>query len=423
MTLLQRIAHVILIAMLFGAAHSAAWGQINLTGDPPAPIRILPGNAPTFEIPKPALRDLEDFWRGIIQEDRLPGAAIGVIQDHGLVHEFCIGQRRIDETSPIDANTIFNAGGATLAFTTLMGATADRPDAPVFDRRAATVSSLFRMTDPRARERCRVRDLLTMSAGIPPYSDDILDPQWARPEDVFALIGQAPVMSPPGAYYRPSDVSAAVGGYLTAMIAGNRHRGIFANYADTMDAQLVKPLGMTRTTFMPAEGDNVASGHRADENGFNVAYFEEPREHPLAPVISMRTTLNDATRWIRAELEQGVAPDGKRLAPMVSVRERWQPAHVGGQAPVGMGWRRVVHEETEILLANGVHAGQTAAVGLFPAYRTGFAVFVNAEGEAPERLTEAVALGLAEALKASRHVSVAAPLAQEGANRANGGAR
>ncbi|MGE9296052.1 MAG: serine hydrolase domain-containing protein [Puniceicoccales bacterium] len=377
------------------------------------PVRLLPEDASASEIPAGAFRELESYWANIIREDRLPGVAVGVVQTDGLVREFYAGYRNVRQDDRIDANTIFNAGKATLAFTTLMGATGDSPNTPVFDRRASTVSPLFRMTDPRAQENCLVRDLLAMNAGAPPYTDKIFDPQWARPEDVFALLGQAPVMSPPGKHYRPSDISATVGGYLTAMVIGHNRRGLFANYVDVMNEHLMTPLGMKSATFTRPNSDNVATGHLPDDHGFNPFTPEEPAQHPLAPLMGLHLSMNDAARWIQTELSLGVSPTGERVAPRISVLERWQPEAVRGGDGVGMGWRRIYHEETEILIAEGQHGGQTATIGLFPAYRTGFAVFINAEGDAADRLADSVAFGLADALKETRRVAPPPSVAQE----------
>jgi len=420
MTQLAQVGPIQAVALSLLLLFSSAEAQKSpFKLNPTPPVRVLPDEAPTPELSDSAVNRLRQYWVNRVREDRLPGAAIGIIQADGLV-SICVGHRDATHHSPIDPETIFNIGEATLAFTSLLGATQDGPGASVFDRRATTVTSLFRLTDPQAQHQCRIRDLLAMNAGIPPYTDAILDPQWARPEDVFALLGQAPVMSPPGDHYRPSQASAAVGGYLLAMVVGNRERSLLPNFIDTMQSKLLDPLEMRRTTLQPAIDENVAVGHTADEFGFNPAFPEPATEHPLTPYLGMRTSLQDAAAWINTELSQGVAPSGKRIAPPVNVRERWTPADARSDQQVGLGWRRLFYEETEILLARGTHGLQTAAVGIYPAYRTGFAVFINAEGEAAHRLAEAVTFSIADALKETRQSAVGPPIAQDSAREQPG---
>ncbi|GHB92550.1 hypothetical protein GCM10007047_04640 [Cerasicoccus arenae] len=381
-----------------------------------APVRILPETAEQPAISPAALDNIGRYWQELISDYQLPGAAIGVVQGDGLVYELCVGKRNVRENEPIDADTLFNFGEATLAFTTLLAATADLPANPIYDRRATTVSQLFRMTDARAQQNCRIRDLLTMTAGAPPYTDEILDPLWAQPEDVFALLGQAPVMSPPGERYRASQISATIGGYLVAMAIGNQRRNIYSNYIDVAQEHLMTPLGMTRATFSSRtakEKGNVAVGHSPADFGYNPAYVEEPERNPLAPLLGLKMSLREATCWLQTELNQGIAPSGKRIAPNVSVRERWQPAAAQNTDHRGLGWTRIYHAETEVILASGQYGEQSATIGFYPAYRTGFIVLTNAGGGDAERLIQAVALGLAETLKDSRQRSPAPSVASE----------
>ncbi|MEO0794621.1 MAG: serine hydrolase domain-containing protein [Verrucomicrobiota bacterium] len=380
------------------------------------PVRILPQASPPPEFSAASLKEISAFWQGMMSDYQLPGAAIAIVQPDGAVLELCVGKRNIQQDAEIDADTIFNLGPSTLAFTTLLAATADRPDNPIFSRTAASVSPLFRMTDARAQRSCQISDLLTMTAGVPGYTDDIFDPQWARPEDVFALLGQAPVMSPPGSRYRHSQISATVGGYLTAMVIGNRNRSLYSNFIDVMQEQLIDPIGMKSATFSNQKAqatENTATGHVPAEFSYDPAYPEINERHPLTPLLGLKLSLNDAVRWLQTELMQGITPGGKRIASAVSVRERWQPATVQGSAHVGLGWSRQYHEETEIIMATGSEGRQTAAIGLYPGYRTGFVVLTNAESEDASRLIEAVSLGFAEVLKDSRHQAQSPAIAHE----------
>ena len=382
------------------------------------PVRILPDNAEPLTISPANLSKLRRYWLELISDYQLPGAAIGVVQPDGLIEEICVGKRNIREDDNIDPDTLFNLGEATLAFTTLLAATEDRPDRPIFERRATAISPLFKMTEPQAQANCTVGDLFAMTAGVPTYSDKILDPQWAQPEDVFALLGQAPVMSQPGESFRYSKIGATVGGYLAAMEAGNKKRGLYSNFLDVMQQRLIDPLGMTRATFSPhraKESGNVATGHKQAEFSYNPTYFEEPERHPMAPLCGLRISLNDAVRWLQTELALGITPDGKRIAQPISIRERWQPATVRNSDHRGLGWTRRYHQETEIIMAMSQYGEQSAAIGLYPAYRTGFVVMTNTASTDAERLLQAVALGLAEVLKDSRQSEPTPTIAREGA--------
>lgn len=418
----RRILAGALFLFLGVARHAAVYGQDHLElshridAIDELPVRILPDNVEAPEFPETAWENLSRYWQELISDYQLPGAAIAVVQADGAVFELCVGKRNVREDAPIDAQTRFNIGEATLALTTLMAATADRPDYPVFDRRADSVSPLFRMTDRQALQQCRLRDLLTMTAGAPPYTDQILDPMWTRPEDVFALLGQAPVMSPPGQRFRRSQISATVGGYLSAMLASKQRGNLYENYTAVCAERIFTPLAMSRATFSPRQVKddvNHAIGHAPAEFGFNPVFIEEPERNPLAPLLGLKLSLDDAVRWLQAELRQGQGGDGQAIAPGVSVRERWQPAVVQNSDHRGMGWTRRYQQEVEIIQASGSYGAQSASIGFYPAYRTGYVVLTNASGEDADRLLQAVALGVAEVLKESRQSTTGPAVASE----------
>lgn len=369
------------------------------------PVRLLPESVPVMEISEAAWEELTAFWEDFTRDCHLPGAAIGLLEATGDERMLCLGLRNARQPELVDDETLFNLGPATLAVTTLMAASGDQPDDPVFARRAETISPLFRLTDPRASAQCEVRNLLSMTAGVPSYSDAILDPLWSRPEDAFAALGQAPIMSPPGQRYQPSRLSAAVGGYLAAMHLGNSRRNLTTNYENMMAQRVFIPLNMDQAVFSEQAAKatgNRASSHARAEYGYNPIFPDRPDVHPLAPAVGLKINLHDALRWLHAELHPGLAPGNQRMAPAVSVRERWQPIAAQDTGHFGLGWQRRFHDGVEIIHATGKHDGQCASVGFFPAYRAGYVALVNTSSDDALALLDAVQLGLAETLRQSR---------------------
>ena len=159
------------------------------------------------------------------------------------------------------------------------------------------------------------------------------------------------------------------------------------------------PIGMTGATFsreVAVDSGNLAEPHSRNGPGFDPAKRWEPRLNAMAPALGLKANLNDMKRWVITELQLGVTPDGQRIASEQSVKARWQPALVGSSESFGMGWTRRYYQGIEIVASMGSYDRQSAAIGLLPAYRTGFVVLINTGDDEAPKLMQEVAFGLAE---------------------------
>lgn len=363
-----------------------------------ANIRSLPENQNYPALNPQELQAFARYLNGLAGDLALPGFAVAIVQGGDVPLKHTYGLRKVTEQAPVDADTLFNIGPATAAFSSLLAASIDGLDGFNYDKLARRIWPRFRMSDTRSAEQVTLYQLFTMTAGVPAYTDRILDPSWARPEDVFEVIAQAPIIAPPGRIYETSTVSVAAGGYLTG-IAIFRGEELYTAYEKAMTRQLLIPMGMATATFSRGKaesGQNVASPHLRKGSGFDPTKRWEPQVNALAPALGLKASLNDMIQWLSVELLAGQTAKGKRIAPTLSVRQRWQPAPVQGSVGYGMGWTRQYYRGVEIIASMGSYDRQSAAIGILPAYRTGFIVLTNADGEEANRLMQEVALGTAE---------------------------
>ncbi len=69
------------------------------------------------------LPDLDDRFRRLRQEARIPGVAWGVIHGHELVHAGGAGTLRDGEARAPDADSVFRIASMTKSFTAATGST------------------------------------------------------------------------------------------------------------------------------------------------------------------------------------------------------------------------------------------------------------------------------------------------------------
>jgi len=373
-----------------------------------AAVRILPEHVPPPEIPSGELEAFGDYLEELWRDLGIPGCAIAVMQEDRVILQRTLGLRNVTRKEPVDAQTLFNIGPATMAFSSLLAATLDGESGYSYDKLARRIWPRFRMSSPQSADSVTVANLFTMTAGVPSYIDNILDPAWARPEDVFEAIAQAPVVAPPGRIYEHSRMSAAAAGFLTG-IAARRGDGFYEAYTTAAANRLFVPMGMHTATFSPEAAEasgNVAASHQQAGAGYDPAKRWEPEVNAMAPALGLKASLRDMQGWLATELQLGRTPEGERIASELSVRQRWQPALVRGSNHFGMGWKRQYYRSVEIIASMGSYDRQSAVIGLLPAQRTGFIVLTNSGGEASMRLMQEVALGLAEMFTAARTKSL-----------------
>jgi len=366
----------------------------------PPPISTLPDGLKVPTIPAAIAEDFARYILDTVQAYSLPGIAFAIVQANTVTVEKTYGFRSQKEATPIDKQTLFNIGPATQAITSLLAANLSAEFTHLFDEPASKLFPEFRLNDAQSQKNIRLRDLLNMTGGIPDYTDNILDPAWAKPEDIFAVISQSPIIAQPGQIFNYSNVSVSCAGYLLARIH-SPESDIYTSFTQSVKQRLLLPMGMTRATFSLDEAkatDNYASPHKQQQEQFKVTARWEPAVNPFAPSIGLKANLEDMQHWLITELQEGIAPNGQRIAPAFAVRERWKPTDVQTKIYSGMGWTHQTYEKTEIIANTGSYDRHTCGIGFMPRYRTGFVVLINTNCPDAAKIVQEMALGLTEIL-------------------------
>lgn len=337
------------------------------------------------------------IYREITQAD-IPGSAFALVQRSRPVLIVVQGNLATGEESPVNPETLFNLGPVSQGLTSLLAAALQEEGRLSYDTPAYRLSSRFRMNDGNDGRAVNLRHLLTMTAGVPEYTDRILDPAWARPEDTFAVISQAPIVATPGRTFNYSKVSVSAAGYLLGLHATD-HGGLQERFAGALERQVLGPLQMDHTALSLREATasgNYARGHEKNENGYQIAKRWETEKNPFQPAVGIKSSIMDMIQWLATEMSEGELPDGGSIAPALAVRQRWQPARTMDSRHYGMGWTRRFYQGVEIVSMSGSYDRHTTAIGFLPAHQTGWVIMMNTDSEDASRIVEELALGVAE---------------------------
>ena len=187
-----------------------------------------------------------------------------------------------------------------------------------------------------------IKNLLTHTSGLPfttPVEEPTLDllPLSTRVRSYAA----SPLVSDPGAGCLYSNAGINTAGYLVEILGGHR-------FEKFLYERLLRPLGMTDTTFWPGEeqAGRLAQAYKTDpETGGLVEVAIEQLHYPLTdtarrfviPAGGLFSTARDLATFYRMILNGG-ALDGRRYLSEDTVREMTRRQTPAGMDPKGYGF-------------------------------------------------------------------------------------
>jgi CubicO group peptidase (beta-lactamase class C family) len=254
-----------------------------------------------------------------------PGIAYGIVANGELIHSDGIGQRWLGGPAP-DADTVFRIASMTKSFTAaavLM--LRDQGALRLDDAVEMYVPELVGLKGPTADSpTLTIRHLLTMAGGFP-TDDPWGDRQQGLPLAAFAelLRGGLSFAWAPGTRFEYSNLGYAILGRVVATAAGSA-------YLDFMTNELIKPLGLGRTTFDPAglPATQLARGYRRVDGQWSEVPFDP--YGAFAPMGGLFSTVRDLARWVAGMIDAFPArddDDGRHPLRRASRRELQQPHH------------------------------------------------------------------------------------------------
>ncbi len=294
------------------------------------------------KLDKRRLAALKAFVEGAMARTRVPGVAIGLIEDGKVVFAGGFGVRDLGGPQPVDAGTLFMVASNTKALTTLMLAKLVDAGKLSWDTRVTDVLPSFRLGDSATTAQVRVKHLICACTGLPRQ-----DLEWLfqygdmTPDSALATLATMQPTSRFGEMFQYSNPLAAAGGFVGGHVAYPR-LALGAAYDSAMRVMVFKPLGMEATTFdyATALGGNHAMPHAQDVRGEVKPALMKVNYSiiPMRPAGAAWSDVRDMLAYIAMELADGKLPDGRRyISPDVLLQRRVGQVPIGKTATYGMG--------------------------------------------------------------------------------------
>lgn len=342
------------------------------------PLLLLAASAPLLGAQPPAAPSwapaLDSITRAALTRTGTPGVQVAIVLDGRLVYERATGLADAESQRPATTRTLFRIGSVTKMLTaaTLMELAASGkldPQAPigryvpeVATRRVGTVTT---------------HQLLTHTAG---WIDNAV--AYGRMGEgalgeVFREVGDTLFFTDPGQVISYSNPGFSMAGYV-AERAGE------ARFATVAERLVLRPVGMTRSTFRPLEvmTTDFSQGHMGPLGGAAtvVRPFTENTAQWAAGFLF--STAGELARFATALMQEGEL-DGKRVLAASTVQRLttgYQPIPGDSVARYGYGLMIGRKDGQQIWEHGGAINGFDAMVTMWPERRAALIVIDNRSG-------------------------------------------
>jgi CubicO group peptidase (beta-lactamase class C family) len=256
----------------------------------------------------------------------LPGVAVGVVHDQQLVWSKGFGFANVEQRQPMTAQTRFRIASnsklfAAIAIMQLREAGKLRLDDPV-----VKYLPWFKPKPAGPDDGpITIEQLLSHSSGLPREAGD----HWSSFDfpteaELIRLMPDRQAAFPPQTRWKYSNLAFAVAGQVVEKITGQR-------WADYVEANIIKPLGMTGTSIDKPD-PLLATPYAARTAGGSRRILPFVDSRGLASATGLSSTVEDLAKFPSAQFRRSPAGAGeilsagswRELLRVRSVDENWQ---------------------------------------------------------------------------------------------------
>lgn len=333
---------------------------------------------------------LDTFIEANLKTLGAPGLSIAVVQKGKLVWEKGFGTRSLGKRDPVTPRTLMMIGSTTKSLTTLMMARLVEKGVFTWDTPVKQVYPAFALGDAIATERATMKHTVCACTGLPRQDLEFLF-EYGK-ETAEARILSMAKMKPTTAFgetFQYSNVMVSTGGYIAAH-ARKPKLPLNQAYVQTMDEEVLRPLGMSTSTFELK--DALKREHASPHGrGLDEAFRLFPVQYELAvdavrPAGALWSSAHEMAQWIQMELANGKAPSGATLISKEGLLTRYKKmVKVGTHENYGLGLLTNDVGGVQMVGHDGNTLGFTSLSFWFPEHDTGVTMLINAGGSNPLR--------------------------------------
>lgn len=320
-----------------------------------------------------AVAEIQKLVEYEVQEKRLPGMSIALVDDQQIVWAAGFGFADPDRKVAASAETVYRVGSVSKLFTDI--AIMQLVERGQLDLDAPVTRYLpdFRPRNPSGTP-ITLRELMTHRAGLvrePPVGN-YFDSTQPRLAEVVKSLNATELVYPPGTHTKYSNAGDSVAGLVLESVA---HKP----YTEYLQESVLQPLRLENSAFTPEPSlmRNLAKGYMWTYDG---RIFPAPTfELGTGPAGNMYSTVIDQARFLSAIFAGGRGLNGVILKP-----ETWKQMFTpqGPDSGYGLGFALINIGDMRMVGHRGGVYGFSAEVLGMPEEKLGAVVIINMDNSA-----------------------------------------
>ncbi|MBP3985287.1 serine hydrolase [Pseudoxanthomonas helianthi] len=360
----------------------------------------------------PDAQAIDAAVRATIDRYKLPGIAVGVMEDGKVTFARGYGETVFGSGDPVTTKTLFKIASNSKAMTAAVLARLVQQGKLRWDDPVVKHLPGFAMHDPWVTRHMTVSDLLVHNSGLPEGGGDLM--LWPEP-NLFTrddIVNGLRYIKPAYGFragYAYDNLLYVVAGQVAAAAGG-------ASYEELLRREVFKPLaleGCRVGEFRLTDAGSVAQPHSRDGDKIvrTRGDAELVPEIASAPAGGIRCSLDDMLAWARnwlvpTDAQKQWLGDAQRAEmwkartpmPVSQRQKRWDRTHYYAYA---YGFRLADVDGEWTVSHTGTLGGMYSMMMLLPDRRSGFVFMINGDGSSARTVLGEALLKLFTAPEAS----------------------
>lgn len=330
------------------------------------------------------LAQFDAYVQRVMQDWKVPGAAIAIVKDGKVVLSKTYGLRNVKNNLPVTEQTLFPIASITKSFTVATLGTLASEGKLEWDKPVREYLPDFRLSDDTLTARVTPRDLVTHRTGLPRH-----DATWYRSglsrEEMYSRLRYLEPNRDLRREFQYNNLMFMTAGYLAGKLSGG-------SWEDAVKTRIFEPLGMKSSGFDFGESfksaTDVAHAYRKDDNDVANEVPVYTGDKALGPAGAIVSNLADMTQYLLMYLNRGKHGD-QQIISVGDIRQMTSPQMVIrssdldpeiGYAHYGMGLFVTTYRGHKFVEHGGNLDGFSLLISFLPDENIGSVVLLNMEG-------------------------------------------
>lgn len=330
------------------------------------------------------LNGLDAFITEVMEEWKVPGLAIAVVDDGEVIVSKGYGYRDVDEELPVTPRTLFAIGSITKSFTvSALGMLADEGRLD-WDEPVRTYLPDFELYDNVASERMTPRDLVTHRSGLPRHDLVWYGSDFTRRE-LYERLRYLEPSRDFRAAYQYQNLMFMTAGYLAGRLAG-------MTWEELARGRILEPLGMSRSNFSVDESQRSNDfAYPYTRIGDDVRQVDFRNIDEIGPAGSINSSVEEMIRYVQFHIDAGKYGDEQLLSesnarqmqtPQMAIQSSIRYDELGHNA-YGMAFSIGSYRGHKVVQHGGGIDGFISLLSFMPREGLGMIVLTNLSGNNP----------------------------------------